>query len=287
MALQFISYSIAAGENVSLWFEPWWGNICLANTKSSAIISQCELHHSDKGTVEKMSVEMFHIHTSMVAATEKMNRLSKVNEKLEIEKQELELQLNKHCANIAIGLDYEAGSSQKKSQIDKENESVNKEVPSVLQKANAALFKDVALVAGLEVNLLVSVNSQTKVSRHQVNKAKKLSYLNYKAINTLVKRELVRDMPNLEFAQNEVCEACQKGKIKRSSHKSKYVNSINAPVQLIHMDLFSPVNVMSISKKKYALVMVDDNSRYTLVEFMHSKDETSNIIIEYIKKIEK
>ncbi|KAL8126657.1 hypothetical protein AgCh_013786 [Apium graveolens] len=32
---------------------------------------------------------------------------------------------------------------------------------------------------------------------------KKLSYLNFKAINTLVKKELVRDMPNLEFAQNE------------------------------------------------------------------------------------
>ncbi|KAL8149236.1 hypothetical protein AgCh_006299 [Apium graveolens] len=32
---------------------------------------------------------------------------------------------------------------------------------------------------------------------------KKLSHLNYEANNTLVKKELVRDMPNLEFAQNE------------------------------------------------------------------------------------
>ncbi|KAL8109919.1 hypothetical protein AgCh_025860 [Apium graveolens] len=57
---------------------------------------------------------------------------------------------------------------------------------------------------------------------------KKLSHLNYKAINTLVKKELVRDMPNLEFAQNEVCETCQKGKMKKSSHKSKTVDSITA-----------------------------------------------------------
>ncbi|KAL8115674.1 hypothetical protein AgCh_022246 [Apium graveolens] len=68
---------------------------------------------------------------------------------------------------------------------------------------------------------------------------KKLSHLNYKAINTLVTRKMVRDMPVLEFAQNEVCEACQKGKMKRSSHKSKVVNSINAPLQLIPMDLWS------------------------------------------------
>ncbi|KAL8104186.1 hypothetical protein AgCh_028427 [Apium graveolens] len=47
-------------------------------------------------------------------------------------------------------------------------------------------------------------------------------------------------MPKLEFAQVEVCEACQKGKMKRSSHKSKTLNSISAPLQLIHMDLFAP-----------------------------------------------
>ncbi|KAL8155162.1 hypothetical protein AgCh_000525 [Apium graveolens] len=63
---------------------------------------------------------------------------------------------------------------------------------------------------------------------------KKLSHLNFKAINILVKKELVRDMPKLEFVQTGVCEACQKGKMKRSYHKSKTVNSIFAPLQLIH-----------------------------------------------------
>ncbi|KAL1824142.1 hypothetical protein ACET3Z_010920 [Daucus carota] len=40
-----------------------------------------------------MSTEMFHIHTSMVAANEEVNRLKKINEKLESEKQETELLL--------------------------------------------------------------------------------------------------------------------------------------------------------------------------------------------------
>ncbi|KAL8107604.1 hypothetical protein AgCh_024133 [Apium graveolens] len=123
---------------------------------------------------------------------------------------------------------------------------------------------DVALVDGLEVNLLSVSQFIDKVLK-----------------------ELVRDMPTLKFAQDEVCEACQKGKMKRSSHKSKIINSISAPLQLIHMCLFGPVNVLSISRKKYALVMVDDYSRYTWVEFIHSKDETPHIIIEHIKKVEK
>ncbi|KAL8124702.1 hypothetical protein AgCh_012377 [Apium graveolens] len=121
------------------------------------------------------------------------------------------------------------------------------------------VVEDVALVAGLEVNLLsvsqfadkgfkvsfdkeectfinkktgeaalkrerkgslfivdlYSINKEgvccfyTKASVEQ-NKSwhKKLSNLNFKEINTLVKKELVRDMPSLEFAQNEICEAC-------------------------------------------------------------------------------
>ena len=59
---------------------------------------------------------------------------------------------------------------------------------------------------------------------------KKLSHLNFKAIDTLVKRELVRGMPAHEFKFEGVCEACQKGKIKRSSHKSKSVSSITKPL---------------------------------------------------------
>ncbi|KAL8103233.1 hypothetical protein AgCh_027685 [Apium graveolens] len=122
------------------------------------------------------------------------------------------------------------------------------------------VINDVALVAGLEEQgkgaylFLDSTNKDgiccfyTKASEEQSKLwYRKLSHLNFKTINTLVKKELVRDMPKLEFAQVEVCEACQKGKMKRSSHKSKTVNSISAPLQLIHKDLFGPVNVLSIS----------------------------------------
>ena len=112
----------------------------------------------------------------------------------------------------------------------------------------------------------------------------KLSHLNFKAINSLVKREMLRDIPALEYKQEEVCEACQTGKIKRSNHKLKEFSSITAPVQLIHMDLFGPVNVMTLSKKKYALVMVDDSFRYTWVKFLYSKYEGPQIIIDHLTK---
>ena len=49
------------------------------------------------------------------------------------------------------------------------------------------------------------------------------------------------------------------------------------------MDLFGPVNVLSISKKRYCLVIVDDFSKFTWTYFLHSKDEASEIIINHIK----
>ncbi|MDN8779875.1 GAG-pre-integrase domain-containing protein, partial [Staphylococcus aureus] len=87
---------------------------------------------------------------------------------------------------------------------------------------------------------------------------KKLSHLNFKTMNELVRKDLVRGIPQVEFSKDGLCSACQKGKQKRSSFKRKLETTIDELLQLLHMDLFGPVNVLSISKKKYCLVIVDD-----------------------------
>ena len=105
-------------------------------------------------------------------------------------------------------------------------------------------------------------------------------------MNSLVKRELVRGLPDIEFCKEGLCEACEKGKSKKALHRSKDLTSITEPLQLLHMDLFGSVNVMSLSRKRYALVIVDDFSKYTWVLFLNSKDETPKMIIDHIKRIE-
>ena len=66
----------------------------------------------------------------------------------------------------------------------------------------------------------------------------------------------------MEFCKEGLCEACEKGKSKKASHRRKDMTSITKPLQLLHMDLFGPVNVMSLSRKRYDLVIVDDFSKY-------------------------
>ncbi|KAJ9552315.1 hypothetical protein OSB04_016360 [Centaurea solstitialis] len=115
---------------------------------------------------------------------------------------------------------------------------------------------------------------------------RRMCHMNFKNMKKLVKNNLVRGLPRKEFFCNDNCVACLKGKQHKSSHKSKEVNSISSSLQLIHMDLFGPTNVMSIGKKSYCLVIVDDFSRFTWVYFLKTKDETSGLIKSFVTRVE-
>ena len=52
------------------------------------------------------------------------------------------------------------------------------------------------------------------------------------------------------------------------------------------MDLFGPVNVLSISKNSYCLVIIDDYSRFTWVFFLSVKSETPELLKRFIVLIE-
>lgn len=49
------------------------------------------------------------------------------------------------------------------------------------------------------------------------------------------------------------------------------------------MDLLGLINVISLERKKYALVMVDYFSRYTWVENLSTKDKAPQVIMGHIK----
>ena len=53
---------------------------------------------------------------------------------------------------------------------------------------------------------------------------KRLSHLNFKTMNSLVKRELVRGLPDMEFCKEGLCEACEKGKSKKASTQKQRFN---------------------------------------------------------------
>ncbi|GKF22494.1 putative ribonuclease H-like domain-containing protein [Tanacetum coccineum] len=53
------------------------------------------------------------------------------------------------------------------------------------------------------------------------------------------------------------------------------------------MDLCGPMRVESFNGKKYVLVIVDDYSRYTWTHFLRSKDETPEVLIDFLKLVQR
>ena len=64
----------------------------------------------------------------------------------------------------------------------------------------------------------------------------------------------------------------RKEKLREHLTKARPSNTITNPLHLLHMDLFGPVNVASIDAGRYALVILDDFSKFTWVYFLASKD---------------
>ncbi|GKB72455.1 retrovirus-related pol polyprotein from transposon TNT 1-94 [Tanacetum coccineum] len=116
---------------------------------------------------------------------------------------------------------------------------------------------------------------------------RRLSHLNFGAINHLARHGLVRGLPKLKFEKDHLCSACAMGKSKKKPHKPKSEDTNQEKLYLLHMDLCGPMRVASVNGKKYILVIVDDYSRFTWVKCLRSKDEASDFIIKFLKMIQK
>nr|GEY22767.1 retrovirus-related Pol polyprotein from transposon TNT 1-94 [Tanacetum cinerariifolium] len=116
---------------------------------------------------------------------------------------------------------------------------------------------------------------------------RRLSHLNLDTINLLSKNDIVVGLPKLKFVKDHFCSFCELGKAKRKSFQMKATPSSKKRLQLLHMDLCGPMRVASINGKKYVLVIVDDYSRYTWTHFLRSKDETSEVHINFLRLVQR
>nr|GEU49251.1 hypothetical protein [Tanacetum cinerariifolium] len=115
---------------------------------------------------------------------------------------------------------------------------------------------------------------------------RRLSHLNFGAINHLVRNGLVRGFPKLKFEKDHLCSAFAIRKSKKQSNKPKSKDTNQEKVYLLYMDLCDPMRVASINGKKYIIVIIDDYSRFTWVKFLASKDEAPDFIIKFLKMIQ-
>nr|GEU93467.1 hypothetical protein [Tanacetum cinerariifolium] len=116
---------------------------------------------------------------------------------------------------------------------------------------------------------------------------RRLSHLNFDTVNLLSKNDIVIGLPKLKFVKDHLCSSCKLGKAKQKSFQTKTTPSFKRRLQLLHMDLCGPMRVASINGKNDKKMINDDYSRYTWTHFLRSKDETPEVLNDFLRLVQR
>ncbi|KAJ9542163.1 hypothetical protein OSB04_028669 [Centaurea solstitialis] len=83
---------------------------------------------------------------------------------------------------------------------------------------------------------------------------RRLCHQNFKDMNKLVSKNLVKGLPETRLSKDTPCPACEQGKMTRSSHPPRMDTNSKSPLDMIHMDLCGPTRTESLVRKKYIQV---------------------------------
>ena len=85
---------------------------------------------------------------------------------------------------------------------------------------------------------------------------------------------LSRHVPRgVASAHGATCPHCVEANAKREAHSSSNVYKPSYAGRLIHADIVGPFKMSAIGRYRYALVLVDDHTRYKFVHFLKAKSE--------------
>jgi hypothetical protein len=96
---------------------------------------------------------------------------------------------------------------------------------------------------------------------------RRIAHIGMSNVKKAHKRGMITGSKDMTFDKNKLCSACQAGKQVATHHPLKTMLSTSKPLELLHMDLFSPTTYKSIGGNLYCLVIIDDYSRYTWTMF--------------------
>ena len=77
------------------------------------------------------------------------------------------------------------------------------------------------------------------------------------------------------------CITCTEAKLSKASY-GPTSGCQTKPGELTHMDLWGKYNVTSIHSNQYYLLMIDDAAQYITVEFLKTKDQVAQRIMNYM-----
>ena len=114
----------------------------------------------------------------------------------------------------------------------------------------------------------------------------RLGHANYKQVAKVSKLEAVVGLPKFGKVEKNVCGPCQMGKQTKSAHPKVHVVATSRPLELLHVDLMGLTRTESMGGKHYIIVVVDDFSRYSWVEFLREKSKACDKMKRLCKRLQ-
>jgi len=111
-------------------------------------------------------------------------------------------------------------------------------------------------------------------------------HLSWNGINVLQQKKMVDELPQFKAIQ-QVCEGCLAGRQHRDSFPKESIWRASKILQLVHADIYGPINQISNSSKRYLITFIDDFNRKIWVYFLTDKSEAFDTFKIYKAKVEK
>ncbi|CAJ2663992.1 unnamed protein product [Trifolium pratense] len=101
-------------------------------------------------------------------------------------------------------------------------------------------------------------------------------HLSFKGLNTLVKRNMVKGLPQRQEIETN-CSDCMIGKQHRDSIPKQANWRATKKLELVHSDICGPINPTSNGGNRYFMTLTDDYSRKTWTYVMSEKSNAFNV----------
>ncbi|GJS88956.1 retrovirus-related pol polyprotein from transposon TNT 1-94 [Tanacetum coccineum] len=120
---------------------------------------------------------------------------------------------------------------------------------------------------------------------------RRLSHLNFGAINPLARHGLVHGLPKLKFEKDHLCSACAMGKSKKKPHKPKSEETNQEKLYLLQWIFGDQCGIAIVNVKKVHLVIVDESSSIHMVIVPRIRTDNgtefvNQTLCEYYEKID-
>ncbi|GAU17358.1 hypothetical protein TSUD_232340 [Trifolium subterraneum] len=115
---------------------------------------------------------------------------------------------------------------------------------------------------------------------------RRYGHLNFKSLSMLNSKNMVLGLPSV-IAPVDTCTTCLLGKHPRSSFKSNLPMRSSEVLNVVHSDIYGPIDVLSTGGNKYFITFVDEYSRMIWLYHITAKSEAFEVFKRFKTLVEK